>query len=253
MGNLDGRVALVTGGGRGIGRAIALALAADGAAVAVTGRNTANLDQVRGEIARLGVPALALACDVTDSGEVRAACTEARAELGPIDILVNNAGVTFSKKFTETGDDEWERVIQTNVNGPFYFCHAVVPDMIARQWGRIINIASIAALVGIPFSSAYGASKHALLGMTRALALEFARYGITVNAVCPGWVETDMLQYSVDNIVAKTGRSADSARAELLRLGGQSRVVTPDEVAATVLQFARPDASGRTGEAVVLP
>src|SRR4029079_13566159 len=210
MGVLDGKVALVTGGGRGIGRAIALALAGSGAAVAVTGRGISKLDAVRTEIAAGGAKALAVGCDVADSRMVAAAFEQARATLGPIDILVNNAGITASVKFTETDDATWEQIMRVNVTGPFYCCRAAVPDMIERGWGRIVNIASYAALTGIPYSSAYSASKHALLGVTRSLALELARYSITANAICPGWVETDMVQDAVDTIIAKTGRSEEA-------------------------------------------
>jgi NAD(P)-dependent dehydrogenase (short-subunit alcohol dehydrogenase family) len=252
MGSLDGKVALVTGGGRGIGRAIALALAGAGAAMVVTGRDTARLEAVHAAIAAGGGLALGLACDVADSGAVDAAFAQARAALGPIDILVNNAGITASVKFTETDDDTWERIMRVNASGPFFCCRAVVPDMIERGGGRIINIASYAALSGIAYSSAYSASKHALLGLTRSLALELARYGITANAICPGWVETDMVQNAVANIVAKTGRSEQAARASILALAGQPRMITPEEVAAAALRLAGPDGEKTTGQAITI-
>jgi NAD(P)-dependent dehydrogenase (short-subunit alcohol dehydrogenase family) len=252
MGTLDGKVALVTGGGRGIGRAIALALAGAGAAVAVTGRDTARLDAVRAEIAAGGGMALALACDVADSGAVNAAFAQASAALGPIDILVNNAGITASIKFADTDDATWERIMGVNASGPFFCCRAAVPDMIARGGGRIINIASYAALSGIPYSSAYSASKHALLGLTRSLALELARYHITANAICPGWVETDMVQNAVANLVAKTGRSEEAARASILELSNQPRMITPEQVAAVALRLAGPEGAGTSGQAITV-
>ena len=245
-------VAIVTGGGRGIGRAIALALAEAGAAVVVTGRDAAKLETSRAEIAAFGGQALALGCDVTDSGAVAAAFAQARAALGPIDILVNNAGITASIKFAETDDATWDQIMRVNATGSFYCCRAAVPDMIERGWGRIINIASYAALSGIPYSSAYSASKHAVLGLTRSLALELARYNITANAICPGWVETDMVQAAVDNIVAKTGRSADEARASILGLAGQRRMIDPGEVAAVALRLAGPDGANISGEAITI-
>ena len=252
MGTLDGKVALVTGGGRGIGRAIALALAGAGAAVVVTGRDIGKLDAVRAEIAASGGPALALACDVADSGAVVAAFAQARAALGPLDILVNNAGITASIKFADTDDATWERIMRVNASGPFFCCRSAVPDMIERGGGRIINIASYAALSGIPYSAAYSASKHALLGLTRSLALELARYNITANAICPGWVETDMVQNAVANIVAKTGRSEDAARASILALAGQPRMIAPEQVAAVALRLAGPAGAGTSGQAITI-
>jgi NAD(P)-dependent dehydrogenase (short-subunit alcohol dehydrogenase family) len=252
MGTLDGKVALVTGGGRGIGRAIALALAGAGAAVVVTGRDTDKLDAVRAEIAASGGSALALACDVADSGAVDAAFAQARAALGPIDILVNNAGITASIKFADTDDATWERIMRVNASGPFFCCRAAVPEMIACGGGRIINIASYAALSGIPYSSAYSASKHALLGLTRSLALELARYHITANAICPGWVETDMVHTAVANIMAKTGRSEESARASILELAGQPRMIAPEQVAAVALRLAGPEGANTSGQAITV-
>ena len=252
MGTLDGKVALVTGGGRGIGRAIALALASAGAAVVVTGRDMGKLEAVRAEIVVSGGAALALACDVADSGAVAAAFGQARAALGPIDILVNNAGITASVKFTDTDDATWERIMRVNASGPFFCCRAAVPDMIERGAGRIINIASYAALSGLPFSSAYSASKHALLGLTRSLALELARYNITANAICPGWVETDMVQNAVANIIAKTGRSEEAARASILQLAGQPRMLAPEQVAAVALRLAEPEGASTSGQAITI-
>ncbi|HEU5087959.1 MAG TPA: SDR family NAD(P)-dependent oxidoreductase [Roseiflexaceae bacterium] len=248
---LDGRVAVVTGAGRGIGRAIALILARNGASVALTGRNCERLDAVAAEIGAVGGRALVQAGDVSDHQRVRATFEAIRAQLGPVDILVNNAGITASNKFVNTDDETWERIMRVNATGPFYCCREVIPAMIERRWGRIINIASVAALNGLPYSAAYSASKHALLGLTRSIALEHASYGITANAICPGWTETDMLADSLGTIVARTGRTPDEARASILAMSGQSRFVSADEVATVALELAGPD-SQANGQAVLL-
>jgi NAD(P)-dependent dehydrogenase (short-subunit alcohol dehydrogenase family) len=252
MGVLAGKVALVTGGGRGIGRAVALALADAGAAVALLGRDTGRLEAVRAEVAERGGTALALGCDVTDSSAVGQAFAATRAALGPVDILVNNAGITASVKFAEMDDATWDQIMRVNVTGPFYCCRAAAPDMLARKWGRIINVASYAALSGIPYSAAYSASKHALLGLTRSLALELARGGITANAICPGWVETDMVHEALANIMAKTGRGEAEARASILALAGQPRMIQPEEVAAVALRLAGPEGDTISGQAITV-
>jgi NAD(P)-dependent dehydrogenase (short-subunit alcohol dehydrogenase family) len=252
MGELDGRVALITGGGRGIGRAIALSFAGAGAMVALAGRSAAALEETCAAVARCGGRALALVCDVTDPDAVAGAFVQARAALGPVDILVNNAGITASVKFTDMDDATWDRILRVNVTGAFYCCRAAAPDMIARQWGRVINVASIAALQGLAFSSAYSASKHALLGLTRSLALELGRHGITVNALCPGWTETEMLSAAIEAVVAKTGRSVEQACASVLGSSGQQRVIAPEEVAAAALRLAGREGDGVTGEAITI-
>ncbi|MCX7789970.1 MAG: SDR family oxidoreductase [Chloroflexaceae bacterium] len=251
MGELTGKVALVTGGGRGIGRAVALALAGAGAAVAVTGRNPDSLEETVAAIGAAGGRAMALPGDTGDPEAVRAAFAATRAAFGPVGILVVNAGITASMKLVDTPDALWEEIMRVNASGAFYCCKAAAPDMIAAGWGRIITIASIGGLQGMPYSAAYSASKHALIGLTRSLAGELARHGISVNAVCPGWTDTAMLEEAVANLMAKTGRAADEARAALLAAGHQSRPVTPEEVAAVVLRLARPD-SRENGEAIVV-
>lgn len=252
MAGLSGRVALVTGGGHGIGQAVAFALSEAGAAVVVTGRNMERLEKTSAGIGARGGRAAAVACDVGDPAAVRTAFEAARASLGPVDILVNNAGSTASVKLQDMPDELWDSIIRTNVNGAFYCCKAALPDMVARKWGRIITIASIAGLNGLAFSSAYSASKHAQIGMTRSLAMETARHGVAVNALCPGWVETEMLSTAVEGLVAKTGRSPDEARADLLKLTGQTRALTPEEVAAEVARLAQMDDAATTGQAITL-
>jgi NAD(P)-dependent dehydrogenase (short-subunit alcohol dehydrogenase family) len=250
MSPIEGKVALVTGGGHGIGRAIVLALAAEGAAVAIIGRNTALLDETKTEVEGRGGRAKSFVCDVGDRESVRATFEETRATFGPVNILVNNAGLTASYKFQDTPDDIWDRIIQTNVSGAFYCCKAALPDMIARRWGRIITIASMAGLGGLAYSAAYSASKHAQLGLTRSLALEVARYNIAVNAVCPAWVDTDMLHDAVVALVQKTGRTPDDARTDLLKISGQTRAIPPEDVAAGVLKLACLDDASTTGQAI---
>lgn len=252
MAQIEGKVTLITGGGRGIGRTIASTFAMAGAVVVITGRTLSSLEETRYKIIENGGKASSFVCDIADRDSVISVFARVHEEIGTIDILVNNAGITYSKKFHETPDEIWEQVIQTNVNGMFYCCKAAIPDMIANRWGRIITIASIAALGGLPFSSAYSASKHAQLGLTRTLALEVARYNIAVNAICPGWVETDMLDETISNIVKRTGRTPQEARADILKLSGQARVITPEEVAAEALRLASLEDANFTGQAITM-
>lgn len=251
MAQLNGIVAVVTGAGRGIGAAIAETFAREGATVALLGRNTANLEQVAAGIASAGSTALPLPCDVSDEMAIEQAFAHIRAALGPVGILVNNAGVTASIKFQSTDTTTWEQIMRVNATGPFWCCRAAVGDMV-QHGGRIINIASIAGIEGLPFSSAYSASKHALIGLTRSLALELSRYGITANAICPGWVDTDMLRDAVANVVAKTGRDDGTARQSILALSEQQRALTPADVAAEVLRLAGPEGAGINGDVIVL-
>ena len=245
MGELDRRVAVVTGGGKGIGRAVAAALAEAGARVAVLGRDMAALEATAGPI-----KGLAVACDVAEGDQIAGAFAQVRAALGPIGVLVNNAGITASAKTADMDEAVWERILRVNLTGAFLCCRAALPDMLAARWGRIVNVASIAARTGLRYSSAYSASKHGLLGLTRSLALEVARQGITVNAVCPGWTATEMLDTAVQNISASTGRSAADASATLVAMSPQNRIVEADEVARAVRFLAGPGALGITGQAL---
>ncbi len=252
MDQINGKVALVTGGGRGIGRTIALALAEAAVFVVVTGRDGAKLNETQTAITEHGGRSMSLTCDVADSASVASAFGQIRATVGSVDILVNNAGITHGGKLHQTPDDIWEQIMQTNVNGTFYCCKAALPDMIRKRWGRIVTIASLMGMVGAPFSSAYSTSKHAQLGLTRSLAPEVARYNITVNAICPGWVETDMLDEAIASLVKATGRSVEEARADLLKMSGQARPITPQEVAAEVLRLAGLEDAATTGQAITL-
>jgi NAD(P)-dependent dehydrogenase (short-subunit alcohol dehydrogenase family) len=250
---LSGQHAVVTGGGTGIGAATSLALARLGARLTLMGRREQMLasqaEAIRNAVE--GASASAQALDVTDGSQVPAAFAAAQ-QATPITILVNNAGAAESAPFEKTGLDLLERMLAINVKAAFLCTQAVLPAMLAAKYGRIINIASTAGLTGYPYVTAYVAAKHALVGLTRALALETAKRGVTVNAVCPGFTDTDLVARSVETIVAKTGRSAEAARAELAKTNPMGRLVTPEEVASAVAYLALPSASAVTGQAIVI-
>jgi 3-hydroxybutyrate dehydrogenase len=249
-GTLKGSVALVTGGGRGIGRAIAMSIARAGGSVAVAARTAAEITAVARELQRVGVGAAAITCDVTDEVSVARAVADVRERLGPLDILVNNAGLAESAPLSRTDSKLWERVLDVNLTGTYLCTREALPAMIERKNGRVINIASVAGKVGFMYTSAYCAAKHGVLGFTRAIALEVAAKGVTVNAICPGWVDTDMTTTSVARIVQKTGRSAAEARSALEAMSPQRRLVQPDEVATVAVFLAGPAAHGITGQAI---
>jgi NAD(P)-dependent dehydrogenase (short-subunit alcohol dehydrogenase family) len=249
---LANRLAFITGGGRGIGRAIALAFAREGAAIAVAARTRAQVESVAQEIkTQFGVEAAALECDVQVSWNVQQAFDEFRLHFGRgPDIVVNNAGIAESQLFVKSDEQMWERHLNTNLGGTFRCTHAALPEMIERGWGRVINIASIAGKTGAPYVSAYAASKHGVLGLTRSLALEVAALGITVNAICPGYVDTEMTERGIENIVAKTGKSAEDALKALKRMSPQNRMVTAEEIAALALLLASEEGRGINGQAI---
>lgn len=249
--SLAGKRAVVTGGGRGIGRSIALALAEAGADVVVSGRTRAEIEAVAEELRGMGRRAEAIVCDVTDPEQVRAF---ARAVLdgpfGGLDILVNNAGNAGSAKFANHPDELWHRMLAINLTSVYYVTKAFAQPMIAQQSGRIITVASIASKVGAKYIAAYTASKHGALGLTRALAVELTPHNITVNAICPGYVDTPMTDASVANMVARTGMSEDQARQTLERMSPQNRLIQPEEVAAIAVFLAQESSKGITGQAI---
>lgn len=234
MANTSSKIALVTGAGRGIGKAIALQLAADGYIVVLTARTTSEITEVKRELQARGYTAHAYACDVTSSLDVDLLVQRIEKEVGSVSMLINNAGVAPSEKLENTDDDLWHRTIATNLTGPFYLSRAVVPAMKKLGGGVIINIASTAALEGFAYTAAYTASKHGVLGLTRALAKELERSNIRVNAICPGFVRTSIVEASVQNIIAKTGRTADEAEADLAKFNKEGRLIEPAEIAKTV-------------------
>lgn len=247
---LAGKRAVVTGAGRGIGRSIALTLAEAGANVAITARSATELAQLQSEIEALGRKSAAITCDVTDPEQVQHMAVTLSEQLGGIDILVNNAGNAGSHKFLEHPDELWHRMLAVNLTSVYYVTKAFVPQMVAQRSGRIITVASIASRVGERYIAAYTASKHGVLGLTRALAAELVPYAITVNAICPGYVDTPMTDSSVENIVARTGMSVDKARAALEKTSPQQRLIQPEEVAAIALFLAQESSKGITGQAI---
>jgi NAD(P)-dependent dehydrogenase (short-subunit alcohol dehydrogenase family) len=245
-GRLEGRHALVTGGGSGIGAAIAERLAGEGARLTLLGRDAARLAR---QAERMG-GVQAVVADVADDAGVEHAFAEAAERFGPVSILVNNAGVAPSAPFVKTTRALWDEALAVNLTGAFLCTRAALPAMLAADWGRVVNVASTAGLKGYAYVAAYCAAKHGLVGLTRALAQEIARSGVTVNAVCPGFTDTDLVARSVETIVAKTGRSADQARAALASANPQGRLVTPEEVAAAVLWLCLPECAAVNGAAL---
>lgn len=243
-------VVFITGAGRGVGRALALRFAQDGHPVAVSGRSEQPVRIVADEIVAQGGAAVALVCDVTNRAAVAAAVSAAESELGPIGVLINNAGAAASAPFVSMDDELWDEMMAVNLTGTYLCLRAVLPGMFQRHQGRVINIASTAGKTGFMYTSAYCAAKHAVLGLTRAVALEAARRGVTVNAICPGWLNTDMTADSVARIAGKTGRTREEARAMLERMNPQQRLIEPEEVAALAVFLASSDAAGINGQAL---
>jgi len=250
---LTGRHAVVTGGSRGIGAAIAESLAALGARVSLLARTHADANAVAQDLrGRLNAECTAIACDVSDAISVETAFAEAHDTYGAPYVLVNNAGQAANASFEETGLVMWDQMIAVNLTGTFLCTQEVLPAMRAARQGRIINIASTAGLKGYSHTAAYCASKHGVIGMTRALAIETAKGGITVNAVCPGYTDTDMFQTAVQNLMRNLGRTEEEARAMLIRTTPRGTVTTPAEVAHAVAWLCAPDAGAITGQAIAV-
>ncbi len=247
--SLTGHHAVVTGAGSGIGRATAERLAEAGCQVTLIGRHIGRLAETAD---RIGDAAFAAPADVTDPDILAAAIEVGRDRFGPIDILVNNAGSASSAPFLKTTAADLRAMLALNLEAPAEAARLVLPGMLTRRWGRIVNVASTAGLKGYPYVSAYVAAKHGLVGLTRALALEVASKGVTVNAVCPGFTDTDIVARAAENIQATTGRSQDDARQTLARFSPQGRLRSPEEVAALVAYLASPTADGITGQALAI-
>jgi NAD(P)-dependent dehydrogenase (short-subunit alcohol dehydrogenase family) len=248
MSRLAGQHAVVTGGGTGIGAAIARTLAGEGARLTLVGRRRDKLEEVGSE----PFDALVAPADVTSRDEVEACFAIAREAQGPITILINNAGAAESAPFARVSDEAWRRMMAVNLDAVLYCSQAALPDLLAAEAGRIVTVASTAALKGYAYTAAYAAAKHGALGLTRSLAMELATTQVTVNAVCPGFTDTDMTADAVANIRRKTGRSEAEAREELARFNRQRRLVTPAEVASAVLWLCLPESQSITGQAIVV-
>ncbi len=248
---LKGRHALVTGGTRGIGLAIAKDLLTQGANVTVVARNPETLDAALVDLTRLG-PVNGLALDITDPAGIELAFKAAVDHFGIISILVNNAGQAHSAPFMKTGLDLLESMLSVNLSSVLLCTQAVLPGMIETGWGRVVNVASTAGLTGYGYASAYCASKHAVIGLTRSLALEVAKKGVTINAVCPGYTETDLVHEAIAHIVKKTGRSEEQALAELAANNPQGKLVQPAEVASTVSWLCMPGSAAVNGQSIAI-
>ncbi|WP_371875660.1 SDR family NAD(P)-dependent oxidoreductase [Duganella aceris] len=250
---LTGKHALVTGGARGIGAACAQALLQRGAHVTLAGRDARALSATVTTLRAMAGDKVAMVIiDVTDESSVQTGFKEAAQNFGRIDILINNAGQAAPAPFGKTDAALWQRMLDVNLTGTFHCTQAALPGMLEAKWGRIVNIASTAGLIGYRYVTAYTAAKHGVIGLTRALALEVATKGITVNAVCPGYTETDIVREAIANITAKTGRSEDEARAELAAANPQKRLVQSEEVANSVAWLCLPESAAMNGQSIAV-
>ena len=250
--SLKNRGAVITGGGRGIGQAIVSSLAGAGAAVVVSARSSDQIESVADVLTEAGCNAHAVVCDVTDPEQVAHLARVAQELVGTVQILVNNAGIASSAPLKAITVEEWNRLMTVNATGPFLCTQAFMPGMVENGWGRVVNVASVAGKVGAPYIAAYAASKHAVVGFTRAVAAEVADKGVTVNAICPGYVDTTMTDRSITNIADKTGLTVEQALQRLQSTSPQNRLIEPAEVAHLVTSLCEPAAGGINGQAIVL-
>jgi NAD(P)-dependent dehydrogenase (short-subunit alcohol dehydrogenase family) len=251
-GSLEGRGAVVTGGGRGIGAAVARALAAESARVVVASRTKAEVESVAKDIESAGGSAWGLPVDVTDPDAVEALASAANERVGAVDILVACAGVAWSAPLARQTLEDWKRIFAVNVTGTFLATKAFLPPMMERGWGRVVHVASVAGLAGAKYIAAYAASKHAVVGFTRSVAAEAAPRGVTVNALCPGYVDTGMTEESVERIVSRAGLSEAEARAAILATSPQGRLIEPEEIARAATWLCEEAARGVNGQAIVI-
>lgn len=250
MKDLAGKTVLVTGAGRGIGKAIALAFAAEKSRLVITGRTAAALDRVAAEIDRRDAELMAVTCDVTEKNQVENLQRQIESRFGAVQILVNNVGIAPAADFLEMQDSLWEEVMRVNLNAAYNCCKTFLRPMVGARWGRIINIASTVARVAYPQIAAYVTSKHALLGLTRSLAMETAKSGVTVNAVCPGYVNTELTRDNARRLAEKRGQSLEEALDRLAASCPQRRLIEPEEVAYVTVMLASERARGITGQAI---
>jgi NAD(P)-dependent dehydrogenase (short-subunit alcohol dehydrogenase family) len=250
--SLAGRTAVITGGGRGIGAAVARSLAEQGARVLLAARSRDQVESLAGALVGQGLDAHAAACDVTDEDSVAELVRAASAALGHVDILVNNAGTASSASIERTTLEEWNRIMAVNATGPFLCTRAFIGGMAKRGWGRVVNVASITSRVGSKYIAAYTASKHAVLGFTRVAAAEYGGSGVSVNAVCPGYVDTEMTAESVAMVVERTGLDRASALSAILDTVNQKRLISVDEVAFVVTSLCHEHAGGINGQPIVI-
>jgi NAD(P)-dependent dehydrogenase (short-subunit alcohol dehydrogenase family) len=250
MTDLRNKIVLITGGSGGLGRALAEAFAAQGCLVGITARDSAKLAAAAEQMARNGAQVLALPCDIRRRDQVRSLGREIAMSLGTVQILVNNAGVARAVNFTDMTDDLWDETLETNLTGAYNCCKCFLPAMVQANWGRIINIASTTAKVGYSHVTAYSASKHGLLGFTRSLALETARLGVTVNAICPGYLDDERTRENAKIMAEKTGKSVGDILKLFAANAPQNRLIAPEEIASLALLLASERLNGMTGQAV---